>query len=72
MFDLNINPEQKRGLVIIFALTIGLGGFYFFKGFSNDPASQKDVFGLELNFPEPEFPKSTAKPLPDGRRWLRH
>jgi len=30
MFDFNINPEQKRGLVIIFALTIGLGGFYFF------------------------------------------
>ena len=30
MFDFNLNPEQKRGLVIIFALTIGLGGFYFF------------------------------------------
>ncbi|MCX6449292.1 MAG: helix-hairpin-helix domain-containing protein [Actinobacteria bacterium] len=29
MFELNINPEQKRGLTIIFALTIGLGGFYF-------------------------------------------
>ena len=30
MFDFNLNPEQKRGLVISFALTIGLGGFYFF------------------------------------------
>ena len=30
MFDFNLNPEQKRCLVIIFALTIGLGGFYFF------------------------------------------
>ena len=30
MFDFNLNLEQKRGLVIIFALTIGLGGFYFF------------------------------------------
>lgn len=29
MFELNINPEQKRGLTILFALTIGLGGFYF-------------------------------------------
>lgn len=46
------------------------GGFNLYQAFSNDPASQKDVFGLELNFPEPEFPKSTAKPLPDGRRWL--
>lgn len=29
MFEFNLNPEQKRGLVIVFALTIGLGGFYF-------------------------------------------
>ena len=29
MFDLNINPEQKRGLVILLTLTVGLGGFYF-------------------------------------------
>ena len=29
MFDLNITPEQKRGLVILLTLTIGLGGFYF-------------------------------------------
>ena len=29
MFDLNINPEQKRGLVIMLTLTVGLGGFYF-------------------------------------------
>ena len=29
MFELNINPEQKRGLTILLALTIGLGGFYF-------------------------------------------
>ena len=29
MFDLNINPEQKRGLVILLTLTIGLGSFYF-------------------------------------------
>ncbi len=36
MFDFNLNPEQKRGLVIIFALTIGLGGFYFFN--SRPPA----------------------------------
>ena len=29
MFDLNINPEQKKGVLILFALTIGLAGFYF-------------------------------------------
>ena len=29
MFDLNINPEQKRGLVILLTLTLCLGGFYF-------------------------------------------
>ncbi|NBQ35128.1 MAG: ComEA family DNA-binding protein [Actinobacteria bacterium] len=29
MLDININPEQKRGLIIIFALTIGLAGFFF-------------------------------------------
>ena len=27
MFDLNISPEQKRALVIVFALCLGLGGF---------------------------------------------
>ena len=29
MLDLNINPEQKKGVLILFALTIGLAGFYF-------------------------------------------
>jgi len=29
VFDLNINPEQKRGLVILLTLAVGLGGFYF-------------------------------------------
>lgn len=29
MFDFNINPEQKKGVLILFALTIGLAGFYF-------------------------------------------
>lgn len=29
MLDININPEQKRGLIIVFALTIGLAGFFF-------------------------------------------
>lgn len=28
MFDLNISPEQKRALVIVFALCLGLGGFF--------------------------------------------
>ena len=29
MFDFNINTEQKKGVLILFALTIGLAGFYF-------------------------------------------
>ncbi len=29
MIDLNISYEQKRGLVIIFALSIGIASFYF-------------------------------------------
>jgi competence protein ComEA len=29
VLEININPEQKRGLIIIFALTIGLAGFFF-------------------------------------------
>jgi len=29
MFDLNISPEQKRALVILFSLCLGLGGFFF-------------------------------------------
>ena len=29
MIDLNISYEQKRGLAIIFALSIGIGSFYF-------------------------------------------
>jgi competence protein ComEA len=29
MFDLNISNEQKRALIIVFTLCLGLGGFYF-------------------------------------------
>ncbi len=29
MFDLNISPEQKRALIILFSLCLGLGGFFF-------------------------------------------
>ena len=29
MLGIDINPEQKRGLIIVFALTIGLAGFFF-------------------------------------------
>ena len=29
MIDLNITNEQKRGLAVIFALSIGIAGFYF-------------------------------------------
>jgi competence protein ComEA len=29
MFDLNISNEQKRAIIIIFSLCLGLGGYYF-------------------------------------------
>jgi len=29
MFELNISPEQKRGLIILFSLCLGVGGFFF-------------------------------------------
>ena len=29
MVDLNITPEQKRALIILFSLCLGLGGFFF-------------------------------------------
>ena len=29
MFDLNISPDQKRALILLFSLCLGLGGFYF-------------------------------------------
>jgi competence protein ComEA len=29
MIDLNITPDQKRALIIIFSLCLGLGGFFF-------------------------------------------
>ena len=29
MFDLNISPEQKRALVFLFSLCLGLAGFFF-------------------------------------------
>ena len=28
MIDLNITPEQKRALIILFSLCLGLGGFF--------------------------------------------
>lgn len=31
MIDLNITPEQKRALIIVFSLCLGLGGFYFLR-----------------------------------------
>jgi competence protein ComEA len=29
MFELNISSEQKRGLIILFSLCLGVGGFFF-------------------------------------------
>ena len=44
MFDFNINPEQKKGVLILFALTIGLAGFYFLNSRPQvDSAAIKEV-----------------------------
>ena len=40
MFDLNISPEQKRALVIVFALCLGLGGFFFL---NSKPAAAPEI-----------------------------
>jgi len=44
VIDFNIEKEQKRGLVIIFALTVGIAGFYFFNSRpSMQPALVQDL-----------------------------
>ena len=44
MIDFNIEKEQKRGLIIIFALTVGIAGFYFFNSRpSMQPALVQDL-----------------------------
>ena len=45
MIDFNIEKEQKRGLIIIFALTVGIAGFYFF----NSRPSMQPALVPDLN-----------------------
>ena len=45
MIDFNIEKEQKRGLIIIFALTVGIAGFYFF----NSRPSMQPALVSDLN-----------------------
>ena len=40
MIDLNITHDQKRGLVVLFTLSIGIAGFYFL---NSRPQSQTPV-----------------------------
>ena len=40
MIDLNITNEQKRGLAVLFALSIGIAGFYFL---NSRPQSQMPI-----------------------------
>lgn len=40
MNELNITPDQKRALSIIFAVMIGLGSFYYFNSRSTEQVSQ--------------------------------
>lgn len=44
MIDFNLEKEQKRGLLIIFALSVGIAGFYFFNSRpSMQPALVQDL-----------------------------
>ena len=40
MFELNISPDQKRALLIIFSLCLGLGGFFFVR---SGPTAQPEI-----------------------------
>jgi competence protein ComEA len=40
MIDLNLTNEQKRGLALLFTLSIGIGGFYFL---NSRPQSQMPI-----------------------------
>jgi competence protein ComEA len=44
MFELNISPDQKRALLILFSLCLGLGGFFFVRsGPSTSPEIVQDL-----------------------------
>lgn len=52
MFDLNFTQEQKRGLLIIFAAMIGLGGFYYF---NSRPAIEQAAVSIKEPIPQPSI-----------------
>ncbi len=44
MFELNISPDQKRALLIVFSLCLGLGGFFFVRsGPTTSPEIVQDL-----------------------------
>lgn len=44
MFELNISPDQKRALLILFSLCLGIGGFFFVRsGPSTSPEIVQDL-----------------------------
>ena len=50
MFELNISPDQKRALLILFSLCLGLGGFFFVR--SGPTASPEIVQDLVIPIQE--------------------
>lgn len=40
MFELNISPDQKRALFILFSLCLGLGGFFFVR---SEPTTSPEI-----------------------------
>lgn len=48
MVELNINYEQKRGIIILFALSIGLAGFYFLNSHPKTQPALVEVIAPEI------------------------
>lgn len=56
MFEFNFTAEQKRGLIIVFAAMIGLGGFYYLN-------SRPSIEQAAINITEPMPQQSVATQL---------
>ncbi len=56
MFEFNFTAEQKRGLIIVFAAMIGLGGFYYLN-------SRPSIEQASINITEPMPQQSVATQL---------
>jgi competence protein ComEA len=49
MFEFNFTPDQKRGLIIIFAAMLGLASFYYF---NSRPAAEQSAVSITEPIPQ--------------------